>query len=81
VGFICYEYNATTAPVVSVGVLADDDLVNSVALADITGALHIQRFPVSPGGALANFITFKLVTPATGRFYGRFYWRGMVFDQ
>lgn len=81
VGFICYEYNATTAPVVSVGVVADDDLVNSVALADITGALHIQRFPVSPGGALANFITFKLVTPATGRFYGRFYWRGVVFDQ
>ena len=81
VGFICYEYDATTAPVISVGIVSDDDLVNAEALSDITGAPHVQRFSVNPGGALASFLTFKVVTPATGRFYGRFYWRGMVFDQ
>lgn len=81
VGFICYEYNATAAPVISVGIESDNDLVNAVALTDITDSLSVQRFPVNPGGALATMLSFKLVTPATGRFYGRFYWRGMVFDQ
>ncbi|MCS4292740.1 hypothetical protein M2375_000946 [Comamonas sp. BIGb0152] len=81
VGFICYEYDATTAPVISIGLAADGDLVNAQALSAITGARHIQRFAVNPGGALAASLAFKLETPATGRFYGRFYWRGMVIDQ
>lgn len=81
VGFICYEHDATTAPVISIGLAADGDLVNAQALSAITSARHIHRFAVMNSGALASKIMFKVDTPATGRFYGRFYWRGMVIDQ
>ena len=81
VGFICYEYDATTAPVISIGLEADGDLVSAQALSGISGERQIQRFAVTHSGALSNRIKFKVDTPASGRFYGRFYWRGVVFDQ
>ena len=76
VGFICYAHTATTTPTISFGLEAQGDLVPATALSSITGANQVHRFPVSPAGALATKLMVKLHTAATGKFYGRVYWRG-----
>ncbi|MEG0922633.1 MAG: hypothetical protein RSD57_15860 [Comamonas sp.] len=78
VGFICYSYGATTPPVVTITARDVGDVANAVPLTAITEAPGIHRIPVSLNGVLPRQIDFKLDTPATGRFYGRFYWRGML---
>ena len=84
VGFICANKEATTAPVVSIilrGEATEHVLVDHVALDAITnGANQVHRFPVSNYGGIVSGIRFRLDTPATGKFYGRFYWRGFFFD-
>lgn len=79
VGFICYEYGATTAPSVSIG--ADDDpglFADNIALSQIAGENHVHRIPVTTGGAMHYKLRFRLETPAGGTFRGRFYWRGLI---
>lgn len=84
VGFICALKEATTAPVVSIMLLGEDTehvLVDHVALDAITrGANQVHRFPVSSYGGAVSGIRIRLDTKATGKFYGRFYWRGFFFD-
>lgn len=77
VGFICTSSTATTTPVVSIGTDASPTrFASSVSLSQIAGAGDVHRIPVSTGGATADRLAFTLVTPAEGRFVGRFYWRG-----
>lgn len=84
VGFICALKEATTAPVVSILLRGEDTehvLVDHVALDAITrGSNQVHRFPVTTYGGAVSGIRFRLDTPATGKFYGRFYWRGFFFD-
>lgn len=82
VGFICTDYGAGTAPVVSIGTdAAPTSLVNSVALSQIAGAGQVHRFPVNPAGEPLSAIKFTLNTPSDAMFYGRFYWRGFFLPQ
>ncbi|ADU99448.1 hypothetical protein [Alicycliphilus denitrificans] len=79
VGFICYEYGATTAPSVSIG--ADDDptlFANDIALSQIAGEHQVHRISVTAGGSMHHKLRFRLETPAEGTFRGRFYWRGLI---
>ena len=82
VGFICTDYGAGTAPVVSIGTdAAPTSLVNSAALSQIAGHNQVHRFPVNPAGAPLREIKFTLNTPSDAMFYGRFYWRGFFLPQ
>lgn len=77
VGFICITDSATTRPTVSIGTdVSATRFANGVVLSQIAGSGHVHRIPVTTGGALANRLKFAVTTPATGRFIGRFYWRG-----
>lgn len=82
VGFVCASYGGGSAPVVSIG--ADSSLTqfaSSVALSQITAAGHVHRIPVSVGGAACvGDLTFSLVTPSSGDFRGRFYWKGFFLE-
>ncbi|MGF6211757.1 hypothetical protein [Comamonas sp. 4034] len=83
VGFICTRYEATTAPVVSILLRGEDtehSLVDHVALDAVTKANQVHRIPVASYGGIVSGIRFRVDTPATGKFYGRFYWRGFFFD-
>ena len=77
VGFICLATDATTDPSVSIGTSAENTrFANDVALTQISGNDHIHRIPITAGGAMVNNLRFAVTTEATGRFIGRFYWRG-----
>lgn len=82
VGFVCASYGGGSAPVVSIG--ADSSptrFASGVALSQITAAGHIHRIPVSVGGAACEYkLTFSLVTPSSGDFRGRFYWKGFFME-
>lgn len=82
VGFVCTSYGGGSAPVVSIG--ADSSptrFASGVALSQITAAGHIHRIPVSAGGAACEYkLTFSLVTPSSGDFRGRFYWKGFLLE-
>lgn len=78
IGFIASRFSASTAPVVSIGTLADPTkFANAVALSQIAARGDVHRIPITAGGASIDNIRFRLDTAATGgRFLGRFYWRG-----
>lgn len=82
VGFVCASYGGGSAPVVSIG--ADSSptrFASGVALSQITAAWHVHRIPVSVGGAACEGnLTFSLVTPSSGDFRGRFYWKGFFLE-
>lgn len=82
VGFVCTSHGGGSAPVVSIG--ADSSptrFASGVALSQITAAGHIHRIPVSAGGAACEYkLTFSLVTPSSGDFLGRFYWKGFFLE-
>lgn len=78
VGFICSNYSAGTAPVVSIGI--DDDTskyASNVSLSQISDVGHVHRIPVTAGGVVGT-PRFTLMTPGTATFVGRFYWRGFL---
>lgn len=78
VGFICSNYSAGTAPVVSIGINGDTTkYASSVSLSQIAAAGHVHRIPVTAGGEVGQ-PKFSLVTPGSGTFVGRFYWRGFL---
>lgn len=83
VGFVCASYGGGSAPVVSIG--ADSSptrFASGVALSQITAAGHVHRIPVSVGGAACeDALAFSLVTPSSGDFRGRFYWKGFFIDR
>lgn len=82
VGFVCTSHGGGSAPVVSIG--ADSSptrFASGVALSQITAARHVHRIPVSFGGAACEYkLTFSLVTPSSGDFRGRFYWKGFFLE-
>jgi hypothetical protein len=82
VGFVCTSHGGGSAPVVSIG--ADSSptrFASGVALSQITAAGHVHRIPVSVGGAACNYkLKFSLVTPSSGDFRGRFYWKGFFLE-
>lgn len=82
VGFVCTSHGGGSAPVVSIG--ADSSptrFASGVALSQITAAGHVHRIPVSVGGAACEYkLTFSLVTPSSGDFRGRFYWKGFFLE-
>lgn len=82
VGFVCTSYGGGSVPVVSIG--ADSSptrFASSVALSQITAQDHIHRIPVTAGGAMCKAkLTFSLVTPSSGDFRGRFYWKGFFLE-
>lgn len=82
VGFVCTSHGGGSAPVVSIG--ADSSptrFASSVSLSQITADWHIHRIPVSAGGAMCEEkLTFSLVTPSSGDFLGRFYWKGFFLE-
>ena len=82
VGFVCASYGGGSAPVVSIG--ADSSptrFASGVALSQIAAAGHVHRIPVSVGGATCKFrLAFSLVTPSSGDFRGRFYWKGFFLE-
>lgn len=82
VGFICMGHGGGSAPVVSIGAdSAPTRFASSVALSQITAAGHIHRIPISSGGAMCGSkLTFALVTPSSGNFHGRFYWKGFFAE-
>ena len=78
VGFICSNYSAGTAPVVSIGIDGDTSkYASSVSLSQISDVGHVHRIPVTAGGVVGT-PRFALVTPGTATFVGRFYWRGFL---
>lgn len=78
VGFICSNYSAGTAPVVSIGIYGDTSkYASSVSLSQISDVGHVHRIPVTAGGVVGT-PRFTLVTPGTATFVGRFYWRGFL---
>lgn len=78
VGFICSNYSAGTAPVVSIGTYDDTSkYASSVSLSQISDVGHVHRIPVTAGGAV-GVPMFTLMTPGTATFVGRFYWRGFL---
>lgn len=78
VGVICYEYDATSAPTISIGTQDDPTrFANAVALTQIAGRNHAHRIPITDGN-LVGRLQFTLNTPATGTFLGRMYWRGLL---
>lgn len=78
VGFICSNYSAGTAPVVSIGINGDTTkYASSVSLSQISDVGHVHRIPVTAGGVVGT-PRFTLVTPGTATFVGRFYWRGFL---
>lgn len=78
VGFICSNYSAGTAPVVSIGISGDTTkFASSASLSQITDTGHVHRIPVTAGGSIGQ-PRFNLVTPGSGTFVGRFYWRGFL---
>lgn len=78
VGFICSNYSAGTAPVVSIGINGDTSkYASSVSLSQISDVGHVHRIPVTAGGVVGA-PRFTLVTPGTATFVGRFYWRGFL---
>lgn len=81
VGFICFDYQATTAPTVTITDSAGRLIADHVALNAIAGNDHFQRFPVNFSGAPSTSLTFKLEMAATGNLVGRFYWRGVAFSR
>lgn len=82
VGFVCASHGGGSAPVVSIG--ADSSptrFASGVALSQITAAGHVHRIPVAAGGAMCEEkLTFSLVTPSSGDFRGRFYWKGFFLE-
>ena len=82
VGFVCASHGGGSAPVVSIG--ADSSptrFASGVALSQITAAWHVHRIPVAAGGAMCEEkLTFSLVTPSSGDFRGRFYWKGFFLE-
>lgn len=78
VGFFCLDHDATTDPVVKIGTSgAPTRFANDVALTQITGPGYVHRIPITAGGLMVTGgLRFGVTTPATGRFIGRFYWRG-----
>ena len=82
VGFVCASYGGGSAPVVSIGAdLSPTRFASGVALSQITAAGHVHRIPVSVGGAACNYkLAFSLVTPSSGDFRGRFYWKGFFLE-
>lgn len=82
VGFVCTSHGGGSAPVVSIG--ADSSptrFASGVALSQITADRHVHRIPVSVGGAACEYkLTFSLVTPSSGDFRGRFYWKGFFLE-
>lgn len=82
VGFVCTSHGGGSAPVVSIG--ADSSptrFASSVALSQITAVGHVHRIPVAAGGAMCEEkLTFSLVTPSSGDFRGRFYWKGFFLE-
>lgn len=78
VGFICLDHDATTDPVVRIGTSALPTLfANDVTLTQIAGPSQVHRVPISAGGPMVtDGLRFSVQTAATGRFIGRFYWRG-----
>lgn len=82
VGFVCTSHGGGSAPVVSIG--ADSSptrFASGVALSQITAARHVHRIPVSAGAAACEYnLTFSLVTPSSGGFRGRFYWKGFFLE-
>ena len=78
VGFICSNYSAGTAPVVSIGINGDTSkYASSVSLSQISDVGHVHRIQVTAGGVV-GVPRFSLVTPGTATFVGRFYWRGFL---
>ena len=82
VGFVCASHGGGSAPVVSIGAdLSPTRFASGVALSQITAAGHVHRIPVSVGGAMCEEkLTFSLVTPSSGDFRGRFYWKGFFLE-
>jgi len=82
VGFVCASYGGGSAPVVSIGAdVSPTRFASGVALSQITAAGHVHRIPVSVGGAACEgSLTFSLVTPSSGDFWGRFYWKGFFLE-
>lgn len=82
VGFICTSHGGGSAPVVSIGAdSSPTQFASGVALSQITAADHVHRIPVSAGGAACKYkLTFSLVTPSSGDFRGRFYWKGFFLE-
>lgn len=77
VGFICTDYGASTAPVVSIGTTAAPGrFAMARPLSGITAYGDVHRIAVTANGTLANELKFSLDTAASGLLVGRFYWRG-----
>ena len=77
VGFICTDYGASTAPVVSIGTTAAPGrFAMAGTLSGITAYGDVHRIAVTANGTLANELKFSLDTAASGLLVGRFYWRG-----
>ena len=80
VGFICSAFSAGSAPVVSIGIVGEPTkYASSVSLSQVTAAYHVHRIPISTGGSVGAPL-FTLVTPGSGTFTGRFYWRGVLLQ-
>ena len=82
VGFLCLDYGATTPPTISVSTGQTGDpvpIVSNVSLSQIDGAEQVWRHVITDIRQLQREIRFAVVTPATGTFVGRFYWRGVAF--
>lgn len=78
IGFICSNFSAGTTPVISAGINGDTTkYASSVSLSQIAAAGHVHRIPVTAGGEVGQ-PKFSLVTPGSGTFVGRFYWRGFL---
>lgn len=82
VGFYCTDYGAGSAPVVSIGDSASATrFASAVSLSQITGYGGVHRIPISTGGATigsSGHLKFACVTPSSGTFKGRFYWKGFM---
>lgn len=80
-GFLCTEFDQATVPSVSIGTPADPTrFVNNQPLSQIAGNAQVHRFPIGAAGGLVDQLKFKVEAPATGKFVGRFYWRGVFFQ-